>query len=616
MGKSSGGAPQMMMMPSQQTTTNQLPQWVQDAGKANYDAASNMSPQAFAPYSGLRVADINQWQWDALGKSLNNMGASNGAYDQASKMTQGALNDANSGLSNASNAYNNVDTSAIKNSIAGLGNAAQMGYNQVAANGNPIEGALQALNYAYNPYGGGADGVRSAMSSIGQSYNPVYQATNPSMNALSGSIQDARSLQGYNPQQVQAQTLPQGDISQYLNPYTQNVIDSSLATLDQQRKNALNTNADSAINAKAFGGSRQGVQDAATNAQYGMQAGQLAANLNNQNFAQAQQAMQADQARNLQAQLANQSAGLQGNQLNQSATQLTGNLANTLGNLGLNTGQFNIQAANALGNLGLQNAQTGINAANTTGTLGLNSRAQDINAQQANQSAALQKQANAINAYQGAGSLGNSAANIALNQANGLANIANTQGQLGLAGAGQIGDIATAQQNAYLNSVNAGLGAANQISNWQNAKLGSEQQAYNEWQNAILAPLNLRMSALGQTPYNTSTNTSGFTTQAYQPTSSSPLMTGLGAGMSGLSFLKNMGGLSGLAGLFSDENAKTDIEKLGKDEETGLDMYAYRYKNDPKSYPKVVGPMAQDVERHNPDAVKKIGGKRVIKGLI
>jgi len=85
-----------------------------------------------------------------------------------------------------------------------------------------------------------------------------------------------------------------------------------------------------------------------------------------------------------------------------------------------------------------------------------------------------------------------------------------------------------------------------------------------------------------------------------------------------------MGGMFGLGGsalgaaaqfaplLLSDRTMKTDIEELGTDPQTGLDMYAYRYKDDPKSYPKVVGPMAQDIEKSNPGMVRKIGGKRVI----
>ena len=65
-------------------------------------------------------------------------------------------------------------------------------------------------------------------------------------------------------------------------------------------------------------------------------------------------------------------------------------------------------------------------------------------------------------------------------------------------------------------------------------------------------------------------------------------------------------------GLISDRRDKTDIKKLGKDPQSGLDMYSYRYKDDPKSYPKVVGPMAQDIEDKYPGAVREIGGHKVV----
>ena len=64
-------------------------------------------------------------------------------------------------------------------------------------------------------------------------------------------------------------------------------------------------------------------------------------------------------------------------------------------------------------------------------------------------------------------------------------------------------------------------------------------------------------------------------------------------------------------GAFSDRRAKTDIAKLGRDPLSGLPMYAYRYKGDPKTYPKVVGPMAQDVERAGMP-VREIAGRKVI----
>jgi hypothetical protein len=53
---------------------------------------------------------------------------------------------------------------------------------------------------------------------------------------------------------------------------------------------------------------------------------------------------------------------------------------------------------------------------------------------------------------------------------------------------------------------------------------------------------------------------------------------------------------------------------------TDAEMYVYRYKDDPKSYPKVVGPMAQDLENVLPGITKLIGGHivgcRIIRNLM
>jgi hypothetical protein len=80
----------------------------------------------------------------------------------------------------------------------------------------------------------------------------------------------------------------------------------------------------------------------------------------------------------------------------------------------------------------------------------------------------------------------------------------------------------------------------------------------------------------------------------------------LGAGISGLGALMGM----------SDRNMKTDITPLGKDPELGIPMYAYRYKGDPKHYPKVVGPMAQDIAKKFPGMTKKIAGKLAVSNDI
>jgi len=78
-------------------------------------------------------------------------------------------------------------------------------------------------------------------------------------------------------------------------------------------------------------------------------------------------------------------------------------------------------------------------------------------------------------------------------------------------------------------------------------------------------------------------------------------------------FGKTLLGIAGTAAAFmgapvpSDERIKTDITPVGKDSETGLELYAFRYKDDPKNYPKVIGPMAQDVEKKYPEAVTEVG---------
>jgi hypothetical protein len=75
-----------------------------------------------------------------------------------------------------------------------------------------------------------------------------------------------------------------------------------------------------------------------------------------------------------------------------------------------------------------------------------------------------------------------------------------------------------------------------------------------------------------------------------------------------------LGGGGTFGGMFSDERMKTDVQKLPeKDKETGLPLYAFRYKGDPKSYPKVMGPMAQEVEKKYPESIREMGGRKMIK---
>lgn len=297
-----------------------------------------------------------------------------------------------------------------------------------------------------------------------------------------GSAQGATSnFLGYTPQQVSAGQLSNTDLTPYLNPYTQTVINSALPLLDQQRQQANNQSAAQAVQAGAFGGSREGVAEGVNNSQSALNAAQLAAQLQSANFSQAQGAATTDLNRNLTAAQSNQAAGLQG--------------------AGVDLG-----AAQQLGNLTAQ-GQTA-NQAGLTGAL---------------------------------------------------------------AGQTQLQQQAQAEINAPI------------------------QDALQRQQ--------VLQSAVGAVPYGSSQTT---TSNGPGPTSN-PWLTGLGA-------LGTSAGIAGnLATIFSDRTLKTDIKKVGKDADTDLPLYAFRYKGDPKSYPKVVGIMAQDAQKDYPEQVVEVGGKLAVR---
>jgi hypothetical protein len=74
------------------------------------------------------------------------------------------------------------------------------------------------------------------------------------------------------------------------------------------------------------------------------------------------------------------------------------------------------------------------------------------------------------------------------------------------------------------------------------------------------------------------------------------------------------GKIGSAAFLASDRNVKEDIDRMGtilSDKGDALPVYEYSYKDDPAST-RHVGPMAQDVEKIDPSAVRKIGGVKHI----
>ena len=286
---------------------------------------------------------------------------------------------------------------------------------------------------------------------------------------------------GQTPGTCTAGQLSNTNLSPYMNPYTQNVIDTTLPIMQQNLGLSQVGNQNAASSANAFGGSRMGVQQGVTQAQGAQGMAQMAQQLNAANFGQAQSAAQQDIANRLTA-----------SQSNQSAKQAKIN--------------SDILASQGLANLG--DSQTKANAANFT--------------------------------------------------------------MLSQAGAGE--------QGSAQDKINANMAKFTQAANYPQQQLAT------------------LLSALGMTPHDTAT-TGSSQTQTTTPTNWGALA---------------LGGLEDLSGFFkpgSDRRLKTDVTKLGKDPKTGLTMHAFRYKGDPKTYPKVVGPMAQEVEKKFPGATQTSGRK-------
>ena len=141
-----------------------------------------------------------------------------------------------------------------------------------------------------------------------QAWNLAAQSGNAGADQYNASQAGYLTAAGTPATQVTPQTLAGTNLQPYMNPYTQDVINATLPLMQQQNALAQNQQANQANSANAFGGSRQGIQQGVAQAQGAMNIGQMAANLNSQNFQQAQAAATGDVTRNLQGQEANQTA--------------------------------------------------------------------------------------------------------------------------------------------------------------------------------------------------------------------------------------------------------------------------------------------------------------------
>ena len=117
-------------------------------------------------------------------------------------------------------------------------------------------------------------------------------------------------------QQVGTQDYTGQNVSQYMNPYMQNVVDIQQREAQRQGDIAGTQRAGQAVRSGAFGGSRAGLMEAEAARNLATQKSDIQAQGQNAAFQNAQQQFNQQQQANMQAQMANQGAGLQVGQQN------------------------------------------------------------------------------------------------------------------------------------------------------------------------------------------------------------------------------------------------------------------------------------------------------------
>ena len=207
---------------------------------------------------------------------------------------------------------------------------------------NAFETGLNAQNNAMDFFqqqmGGGNQQIMDLISSMasggvnmpmggGATFSgPAYQMKVPGQDVYS---YDPTMAEG---QSYQAAQLSDQDLSQYMNPYTQSVIDSSMKDLDMARQTALNSTGAAATRGGAFGGDRHGIMEAQNNRDYMDSVARTSSQLRNQAFQNAQSAAMGDVNSQNQALASNAAMAQQANMANAAAQnardQYVGSTAN------------------------------------------------------------------------------------------------------------------------------------------------------------------------------------------------------------------------------------------------------------------------------------------------
>ena len=329
-------------------------------------------------------------------------------------------------------------------------------------------------------------------------------------------------------QQVGTQDYTGQNVSQYMNPYMQNVVDIQQREAQRQGDIAGTQRAGQAVRSGAFGGSRAGLMEAEAARNLATQKSDIQAQGQNAAFQNAQQQFNQQQQANMQAQMANQGAGLQVGQQN---------LGAQLGVQQLGAGQ-NLQSQ-------LANQQQGMTAQQ------LREQSRQFGAGQS-MTAAQQRAQYGLSGQQ----LGEQSRQYGAGY--GMQGL-----QTGLQAAGQLGQLGGQQfaQGLDINKLQAGYGAQQQALEQQG--LSQSYQDFLNQQNYPYKQLGFMSDILRGTPTGSSSSMNMYQAQP----GALQTATGLGLGAYGISQLMKADGGSVYeyadgGSVTSDYNTSDIIDKL------------------------------------------------------
>ena len=603
---------------------------------ARYNAinarADTVTTQPFQYYQGQFVAPLTATQQAGI---ANTNAASNMAQSYYGNATN-QLNSAQQGLTpyyqNANSQLNQGVTAGNQyayQSTASLNNALNAGNQYANQSSGSLNNALnvgnqyagQSSNTLNAAYGEGSGIQRNALDNLGaayasaQPYNQVAgglyqqglaQGSDITGRSLAGTQQALAGAQPYQgvatnymtsgAQAVNPTELGADEINRYMSPFLGTVLQGTAGLLNQQNQQQQAGQMGNAIRSGAFGGDRGGIAAANLNQQQNLANAQIFSGLLNQGYGQALNTAQQQQQLGLGASQANRAAqqqaaqqalaiGQQGFGQGLAAAQQQGALGQQLFNMNNTTGQNAAALGQQVYGQGTNTAQQQSAVGNTLFNQGATTAGQQAalgqqqfaqNATAAQQQAALGQQqfAQSATAAQQQAALGqqlfnqgNTAAGTSAALGTGLYNAgANTAAQLAALGTGA--------QSAALQGAGAQMTA------------GQAEQATQQAENTALYNQFLQAQSL---PY-----------QQLQLASNIALGTGTASGSTTTTAQPG--------GFFSDERLKENIKAVGKTFD-GQTIHSYNYKGDPRTQ---IGLIAQEVQKHHPEAVGLAGGYKTV----